>query len=608
MTIRARLLLAAAPLALALVLLGVFAVRSISFLGHTSEAILAENYRSVLAAQRMKEALERLDSAVLYVALGHRDEGMAQIAPHRKLFEDELGVEEGNLTEPGEPELVARARSAWEQYQRELDGCLALADENAVEDCYFRELGPRFQALKAGAQGILALNQDAMVRTSENARTQSERVGAAMLVAAIAALALGLLASWGLASRTLRPLTALGLAVEQFGRGDLAVRAHARGGAEVAQLAHTFNAMADRIEEYRRSSLGEMLQQQLAVQAALNALPDPVVVFAGDGALQNANRAAEALLGPDAGPAPRLDALAPALREVVERVRAHVLSGKGAYVPRGFEEAITVEQRGEERSFLPRAEPIYEEEGGVVGVTVVLQDITRWRRFDELRQDVVSTVAHQFRTPLTSLRMAIHLCLEGQAGPLTAKQKDLLYASREECERLQSMVDELLDLARLQSGAPLDLAEADAAALLERAEHASRASAAAKSITLLVEPVDGALAVHVDLSRIDLVFANLIENAIRHTKPEGRVVLRARRADGDVRFEVEDGGPGIAPEDQPRVFERFYRGAGGGTGLGLAIARDAVRAHGGAIGVEAAPGAGSVFWFTLPCVSPGVRA
>ena len=105
-----------------------------------------------------------------------------------------------------------------------------------------------------------------------------------------------------------------------------------------------------------------------------------------------------------------------------------------------------------DRYFLPRGAPVYETRGVVVGATVILQDVTRLRRFEELKNDLVATVAHEFRTPLTSLRMAVHLCTEQAAGPLTDKQAELLHAARDDCDRLQGMVDDLLDLSRIESG------------------------------------------------------------------------------------------------------------------------------------------------------------
>src|SRR2546423_12856339 len=105
-----------------------------------------------------------------------------------------------------------------------------------------------------------------------------------------------------------------------------------------------------------------------------------------------------------------------------------------------------------ERALLPRATPLYSEEGGVVGATIVLQDVTRLLRFDELKNDLVATVAHEFRTPLTSLRMAIHILVEETVGAVNERQADLLHAARDDCERVQSIVDDLLDLSRIQAG------------------------------------------------------------------------------------------------------------------------------------------------------------
>ncbi|HKE11103.1 MAG TPA: ATP-binding protein [Myxococcota bacterium] len=604
MTVRARLMSAAVPLAIALVLIGAFAVREAGRMGGTAQALLSDNYQSVLAAQRMKEALERLEDAARAAASGHPELTPPHPEQERHLFEAALRAEEGNITEPGEAELATSLRKRWDEYQKALDGCLDKASGPEAEGCFLHQLDPAFLAVKADADRVLAMNQDAMVSKSEKNREDAESLRWGMVFATLLALGGGLASSWYLATRALRPLTALGQTVEQFGRGDFAVRAPVRGGAEFAQLAATFNAMADRIDEYRRSSLGEMLQAQLAAQATLNSLPDPVFVFSPDGSILSANLAAEGLFAPEDRAALNLNLLEPRLRNALDAVRAPVLQGKGSFVPKSFDESFSVLRPEGERVFLPRAEPVYEEGGGIVAATVVLQDVTRLRRFEELRNDLVSTVAHQFRTPLTSLRMAIHLCLEGVAGPLSAKQQDLLYAGREECERLQGIVDELLDLARLQSGAiALDLEDVPPEALLEEAAKAHRAEALAKKLALEVEPVLDATRVRADPQRLRLVFQNLLENALQHTPEGGRVSLRARDDGARVRFEVADNGPGIPEDQQARIFDKFYRGpggGGGGAGLGLSIARDVVRAHGGEIGVESAAGRGSTFWFTLP--------
>ena len=284
-------------------------------------------------------------------------------------------------------------------------------------------------------------------------------------------------------------------------------------------------------------------------------------------------------------------------------MRVHVLE-KGAFVPKGLEEAVAVPTREGVRYLLPRANPVSGEDGAVVGATIVLQDVTRLRRFDELKTDMVATVAHEFRTPLTSLRMAIHLCTDGVVGSLTPKQSDLLYAARDDCERLQSIVDDLLDLSRIQAGhIELHRRTVSAASLIESAIDEQRAAAKQARVELELGAPSINRPVIADADRIGLVLGNLLSNAIRHTPPHGRVDVRAAPESDAVRFEVRDSGPGIAAEHIPRLFERFYRtpdAPAGGAGLGLYICKEIVTAHGGKIGVESDVGHGAVFWFTLP--------
>jgi NtrC-family two-component system sensor histidine kinase KinB len=251
----------------------------------------------------------------------------------------------------------------------------------------------------------------------------------------------------------------------------------------------------------------------------------------------------------------------------------------------------------------------------------VLQDATRLFRFDELKNNLVATVAHEFRTPLTSIQMALHLCTEEVVGPLTAKQADLLFAAREECERLRLIVDDLLNLSRIESGhIDLHRRRADPAELVTMAVDVHRAAAEQARVTIKTELLPGLPEVFVDPDRLQLVFSNLISNAIRYAPAASEIVVRAqvnggrgdaaehrKAAPTDVRFEIVDGGPGIAREHQAGLFEKFFRVPGsprGGSGLGLFISKGLVQAHGGRIGVDSHPGMGATFWFTIPLAPP----
>jgi two-component system, NtrC family, sensor histidine kinase KinB len=580
-TLKTKLVLAQAPLAVALAVVGAISGLVTARVGDDASKILADNYRSVLAAQRMKDALEH----------------------DPQLFERELAVQESNITERGEREATARLRRHWREYQSggEMQRKLAAA------------------RVRAAADEILALNQDAMVRKSERVQRRAEQFQALLIAAVIAAALLGLLASIALTTRLLRPVGIVGAAVRRFGQGDVKARARVTSRDEIAQLAVEFNTMADKLERYRQSSLGELIQAQQAAQAAIDGLPDPIVLLEAGGKLLGVNAAASGVLkiDPENNVADPLAGVDPGVRAVLDRFRAHTVGGKGAYVPRGFEEAIRLAAPEGERIFLPRAAPIYGETGEVAGVAVVFQDITRVFRFDELKNNLVATVAHEFRTPLTSLRMAIHLCLEQVVGPLTPKQDDLLHAARDDCERLQTIVDDLLNLSRIESGR-IDLHKRRLApdSLVEQAIEVHRTAAEDHHVTVRSEVPPGSPEVFADPDRLQLVFANLISNAIRYSPVGGEIVVSARpevsaepvkrahrlESPGWIRFEVRDQGPGIPLEHQTGLFEKFFRVPGspeGGSGLGLFIARGIVQAHGGQVGVDSRPGQGSSFWFTV---------
>jgi len=199
-------------------------------------------------------------------------------------------------------------------------------------------------------------------------------------------------------------------------------------------------------------------------------------------------------------------------------------------------------------------------------------------------------------------------------GPLTPKQADLLFAARDDCERLRVIVDDLLNLSRIESGnIELHRRRATPAELVDNAVDVHRAAAAQGQVTLKASVPPGLPDVFVDPDRLQLVFSNLLSNAIRYSPPGAEVWIRvgseggSRGAPAMVRFEVVDAGAGIAPAHQAGLFEKFFRVPGsprGGSGLGLFISKGLVQAHEGAIGVTSDVGKGATFWFTVPAAPP----
>jgi signal transduction histidine kinase len=233
--------------------------------------------------------------------------------------------------------------------------------------------------------------------------------------------------------------------------------------------------------------------------------------------------------------------------------------------------------------------------------------VTKFRLLDDAKTNLVGTVSHELKSPLTSLRMAAYLLLEQKLAGLTATQRELLETVRDEADRLLRILDNLLDLARLESGtSSLERAPVKIAALVEDIADEARGFIEPAGLTLdvVLEPELAKAEINVDRSRVRHVFINLLTNAAKYSPPGGTIRLTAASAPLDfIRFAVSDDGPGIPAESLPRVFDRFYRAPGqtkAGAGLGLAIAREIVVAHGGSIACSSEAGRGTTFYFLLP--------
>ena len=285
---------------------------------------------------------------------------------------------------------------------------------------------------------------------------------------------------------------------------------------------------------------------------------------------------------------------------------ADVLAGRPDFLPNTLDHAMVFRDAGQERFFLPRVLAIRGDDASPLGAAVVLTDVTRFRLVDQLKSDMVSTVSHELKTPLTGVQMAVHLLLEEIVGPLNPKQVELLMAARQDSDRLLGIVNDLLDLTRIEQGrVALDLRAVAPAELVGEAVERFEARAHDAGLTLKSGATAGLPAVGADRERVGHIFDNLLGNALAHTPRGGRVSVAAEPdGDGFVRFRVGDTGEGIPPEHLSQIFEKFYRVPGsetkGGAGLGLAIAREIVAAHGGQMEVRSVPGEGSEFTFTLP--------
>ena len=286
--------------------------------------------------------------------------------------------------------------------------------------------------------------------------------------------------------------------------------------------------------------------------------------------------------------------------------------------PEGYqEEGVTYEERLEledGRVVSVHLAPVFFRRD-FLGTVSVFRDITHQVEVDRLKSEFVATVSHELRTPMTAIKGYVDILLLGAAGPLNDQQRHFLETVKNNTERLNLLVSDLLDISRIEAGRVALSPETFSLADLIRevlAEQERIAKEEGREMAFRLTAPDDLPLVYADHERVRQIVENLVENAYRYTQPGGRVTVRVHREDDAIQVDVSDTGIGIPPEEQGRVFERFYRGenplvmASAGTGLGLAIVKTLVEMHGGRIWLESSgvPGEGSTFSFTLPLTPP----
>jgi signal transduction histidine kinase len=607
-TLRMKLMLGFLPLLAILIGLGLWAIAMFYGLGGNIDVILRENYRSVLAVERMKEALERMDSGLMFAFSGRAQQAREQFDKSKQEFDRQLGVEQHNITVPGEQELVNELTAEYRGYLDLAADYFDLHNATTAErtDVYFSRLLPKFENLRKLEDRVLLLNQRNMEQMNEQALRNAASSTRLMIAALLVAVVLAIASSRILTRLILEPIVAVTEGARAVSQGNLDQVVPATTKDELGELGQAFNAMARTIREYREAGTVRLLRAQKTAQATIDSFPDPVIVVDPQGGVERANPAAQRLL--QAIPASSGDALPWIAPAALKPHLDSVLGGQADYLPLSLEQAIFLRDGNQDRYFLPRVLRIRSDSGELLGAAVVLSDVTKFHLLDQLKSDMISTVSHELKTPLTSLQMVVHLLLEEAVGPLSTKQTELLLAARQDSDRLLGMINDLLDLTRIEQGrVALDQQPADAAELVRDALERHRSAAEDSGITLQCQLEAPLPLVLVDKERIEHVFDNLMTNALRHTDRGGTIILRAAAAEGTVQFSVEDTGEGIPAQFVPRVFDKFFRIPGakhqGGAGLGLAIVHEIIVSHGGQIGVQSTTGKGTTFTFSLPAAT-----
>lgn len=584
---------------LLLVGIGGFALYTVGDLGRSGRTALRANVYSVELGERMLRSLTNLDEI---------DADDAVAVRGRAAFRRILVQAVANVTEPGE-------RAVLDSLRQTLAMADALARGEIAED---HPLHPRIVLnLRYQAQRLISINTDALTHRLVAANAEADSARNLLTGGVSVAVLLALLLVLSVPAAAAAPLQLLQSSIRHAAAHDFSQTIPVESRDEFGAVARDFNALLVQLNQFRVNTATELLTERNRLASVINTLDEGLLLIDQNRTILLANPVATTLLGlPAARLVGRQASEVAAENDLLRAVLRPLDSPNRVAAAAAELPLLTIRQRDgsdahyrlavhEIISFNPERDLLE-----FVGYILALHNVSQFKRLDEVKSGFLATVSHELKTPLTSIGLSLKL-LQDERVPADERQR-VVEGIREETQRLQRLVSELLDVARLDSGnIALDIRPVAAAELIGFATAPVQPQLAHQRLTLAQDlPADLPL-VRADAEKAAWVLVNLLVNAIRYSPAGAAITLRALSAGDFVQFSVEDRGPGIAPENHERIFQRFAQlpdtaGHRGGSGLGLSIAREFIAAQGGQLWVESALGAGSTFHFTLPAAPSGL--
>lgn len=598
--LRWRLLVGLVSIFILLIAVGGYSVWLIARLERDINSLLTDNYECIRRAHNVRLTILRLNTT--YLKPNVADTLAIGTDQLETRFEPEL---ESTITGlrllSRSTESAANAEKLTGQvadYLERLRRIVTLSEPDQERFNALRlELTEKNLALTATTELILQANEQKMIEAQGRAQILAVDTVHFLVGAMVIAIAVFIYTYYRLGKSLVTPIERLTRSIDAVREGRFEPDIPVRSNDELSRLARAFNAMAGELRIYRQDTDETILRLNRSLRETIAAFPYPVLLLDANFTTWVTNEAADAFLRDvDSG-----DELPEPINRHLEAVRRT----RQNYLPEGPRDSILFRIGDREVHYLPRILRIFSPEGEFAGAAVILIDVSRFRWLDDMKTNLISTISHEIKTPLTGIRMMLHLLLERSSGDLSPMQLEMVQAACDDCERLLATLNSLLDLSRMEAGrTQLDLQPVPPGELLEEARSAFQSQAEARQITLAVEAAPDLPPVLADRNRMMHVIGNFTSNALKFSAPQSIVRLTAEPAmAGFVRLSVIDTGPGVPEEYHARIFDKFFRPPdqrSDGVGLGLSIAREIVHAHDGRVGVHSQPHVATRFYCELP--------
>ncbi|KUO68730.1 MAG: PAS domain-containing sensor histidine kinase [Clostridia bacterium BRH_c25] len=603
-TLKGKITLVYTCLVLMIAIIGSASVLNLYRLSKAIDGLMVDNYKSINAISYMLEAFERQDSATLIYINVDIGKGIELFTQNSNEFMKWYITASNNTTETGEKELLNKVNKDYMDYSMLFSKLQEIRNkEGADESAYFydTEMMPEFVKIKNELRELTHLNEVGMFSSKDEATKSTHESMYVILALSALAVTGGLLLSIHFTNRFMKPLDKLTTTIKSVKMGNWNQQINVVSRDEIGELSIEFNKLTKRLYQYEQSALGKLMTEKNKSLAIVKSIPDPLIVLDTAYRILLLNDTCEMFFG--------IEEKKVLKKHFLEAIRNEEIF---EIVSNAFEDMVEMDDRiikiehKEEYYFNVIVTVIKDRESRVTGLIILLKDVTQLKQLEKARTDFVSTISHEFKTPLTSIMMGTSMVLDGSMGTLNEEQQDVMNTIKEDGERLTRLVNDLLELSRIESGSSaFDMEPCSIDTVIDNSVKQFAIQAAHKSVSISTRIEENMPKVIADNEKITWVFNNLISNALKYTNPGDEIVIDAFIENGKMHVSVKDTGIGIPEEFQEKIFDKYVQVRGQdlearGTGLGLAVVKEIINTHGGEIWCESKMDTGSIFTFTLP--------
>ncbi len=577
MKIKTKLTLSVGLLFFMIALLAAIGAKQVNSLASDSKNILQDNYNTLDYSRNMLKSLDELNS----------ERNALQI------FESNLKKQAENITEVGEAEYTNNLSTHFEQLKANRFDTLAA------------------EKIRRDINDIMKLNMDAIQRKSNIAANTARNATIWITITGTLCFLIAFSLLVNLPGSIANPIRELTGSIKAIAAKNYSQRVNFKKGSEFAELADSFNIMAQKLEEYNNSSLAKLMMEKKRVETLINNMHDPVIgldelgtiLFANEEALKIAALKGDDVIGRSAQ---ELSVHNDLIRSLLQEI-----TGNENEVARVEKKPMKIFADGKESYFEREIVnisivPTGEQDSRIIGHVIVLRNVTPYKELDFAKTNFIATVSHELKTPISSIKMSVQLLENEQIGKMNEEQRNLIDSIKEDASRLLKITGELLNMTQVESGnIQLGIIPSDPMEILNYAVNANKTIAEQKKVKLEISAEEKLPKVLADSEKTAWVLTNLISNAIRYSYDNSTVLISVKSGSSKIYFVVKDTGQGIAPQYKEKIFDRYFRIPGSqkeGTGLGLSISKEFIEAQGGQISVESDFGAGSIFTVALNAV------